>query len=474
MTKLLPLYVRIIKLIFQGITVNLTVGYLFLLIIFSVFIWVNKATPSSWLLTVIIPAILTAGVFYLIYKRIIRPIKEISEAAQALSHGKLDKRLHIYSNDELGQLANSINSLATRLKDVSIQITDNQNLEQAILNSMTDGVIAVKENGEVLFFNYVIEEVLGIKQQESYGKNILGIIHNFEVERLFEKALHSDEPLTQEIKLLTPEPRHFYLKATPLIDNETGQRGVLVLLHDITERKNFEDMRSEFIVNVSHELRTPLTSIKGFLETLGSGAMEDPEATPRFLGIISKETDRLINLVNELLDLSKIEGRRVVHRWQPVQICENINRVVTMFLPQAHEKSIELVTDIPSQLPLIHGDSDMLTQVLINIVDNAIKYTPAGGEIRIRAMDQGKDVKIIVEDTGVGIPQENLPRVFERFYRVDQARSRELGGIGVGLAIVKHIIKAHGGKISAQSKVGEGSIFSFTLPIEKNKRANDE
>ncbi|MBC7325704.1 MAG: PAS domain-containing sensor histidine kinase, partial [Moorella sp. (in: Bacteria)] len=174
--------------------------------------------------------------------------------------------------------------------------------------------------------------------------------------------------------------------------------------------------------------------------------------------------------VDELLDLSKIEERRVVHRWQPVQLADHINRVVTMFMPQAQEKNLELAVDVLPGLPAVHGDPDMLTQVLINLVDNAIKYTPAGGRVTIRAGVADGEVQVSVEDTGIGIPPESLPRIFERFYRVDKARSRELGGIGVGLAIVKHIIRAHGGKTAVESAVGKGSTFSFTLPVEESSR----
>lgn len=464
---------EVIKNFFGGITWLLIASHFSLLIIFTALLQLNTITPLNGSFTIIVAALLLAGFLYIIYIRVVSPFKEINKAARAMSLGNLEYRLRVYSSDELGQLAGSLNAMANSLKETLFQIRDARNLEQAILNSMTDGVIAVNENGEVLFINHVTEEILGISQLSSYGQNILGVIRNYEVERIFEKVLKSMKPLTQEVKLLTPEPKLFRLQATPLAAYETGQSGVLVLLHDITERKKLEDMRSEFIANISHELRTPLTSIQGFLETLVGGALEDPAATSHFLDIMSKETERLTKLVDELLNLSKIEGRRVVHRWQTVKLTDNINRVTTMFLPQARDKNLALITEAPADLPAVYGDSDMLTQVLINLVDNAVKYTPAGGKISIRAINEGTDVKVVVEDTGVGIPPESLPRVFERFYRVDKARSRELGGIGVGLAIVKHIIRAHGGKTFAQSKVGEGSVFSFTLPVEQGHRTEN-
>ncbi|MCL6477391.1 MAG: cell wall metabolism sensor histidine kinase WalK [Peptococcaceae bacterium] len=462
-----------IKHFFGGSTGYLIAGYLSLLTIFAALLRLNAITPFNGAFAMAMAALLLAGYFYVIYTRVASPLREINKAARAMSLGNLEYRLPIYSNNELGRLAGNLNALASRLKDTLIQIRDAKNIEQAILNNMTDGVIAVNDKGEVLFINHVIEEMLGISQLSAFGKNVLGVIRNYEVESILEKALKYVKPLSQEVLLLTPEPKTFHLRATPLVVDETGRGGVLILFHDITERKKIEEMRSEFVANISHELRTPLTSIRGFLETLLDGAQEDPAATSHFLGIMSKETDRLTKLVDELLNLSKIEGRRVIHRWQQVRLNDNINLVATMFLPQVREKNLELITGAPPDLPAVYGDPDMLTQVLINLVDNAVKYTPAGGRISIQAIDEGTDVRVVVKDTGVGIPPESLPRVFERFYRVDKARSRELGGIGVGLAIVKHIIRAHGGKTFAESKVGEGSVFSFTLPVDRGNPAGN-
>lgn len=470
MPRFAPVNSAMIRNIFWGITWYLIASYFLLLIVFAALLRLSAVIPLNETVALLFAGLILAVFFGSIYRRLVSPLKEINRAARVMSLGNLECGLRIFSGDELGQLAGSLNTLANRLKEALFQVSEARNVEQAILNSMTDGVIAVKENGEVLFINHVIEKILNMRQVSSYGKNILEVIRNYEVEAILEKALKTMKPLTREIKLLTPEQKLFVLYATPLEAYETGRGGVLVLLHDITERKKFEDMRTEFIANITHELRTPLTSIRGFLETLISGAIEDPASASHFLDIMSKETSRLTKLVDELLNLSNIEERRVVHRWQPVQLIAGISRVATMFLPQAREKDLDLITEVPPDLPAVYGDPDMLIQVLINLVDNAVKYTPAGGKISIRATNEGANVRVDVEDTGAGIPPDSLPRVFERFYRVDKARSRELGGIGVGLAIVKHIIRAHGGKVFAESKVGEGSIFSFTLPVEQGNR----
>lgn len=441
-------------------------GYFLLIVIFIAFLRYGIITPAGAAAGLLSAGILVAGLLWVMYRVILEPLKRINKAARLMSRGNLEYKLYINSDDELGQLAGSLNAVTGRLKDTLIQLRDTTSLEQAILGSMTDGVIAINGDGEVLFVNPVTEEILDISQSAAVGKRIVELVRNYEFERVIESALKYKKHLTQDVKLLTPEVRIFRLQVTPLTLYEIGSSGVLVLLHDVTERKKLDDMRSEFVTNVSHELRTPLTSISGFVETLLSGAAEDSGTTLRFLNIISKETKRVTGLLDELLNLSKIEERRVVHPWQPVQLAENISRVTAMFLPRIEEKNLELNVELPAELPSVYGDQDMLTQVLINLVDNAVKYTPAGGKITIRALVEEAELRVSVEDTGIGIPPESLPRVFERFYRVDKARSRELGGIGIGLAIVKHIIRAHGGKTYVESKAGSGSVFSFTLPIE--------
>ena len=254
------------------------------------------------------------------------------------------------------------------------------------------------------------------------------------------------------------------MRATPLVGNTKG--GMVVLLRDISERKRMEQMRSEFMSNVSHELRTPLTSIRGFVETLQDSGTDDPQLTRHFLGIIATETARLSSLVDDLLDLSRIEERRVVHRWQREDIGTLVDQVLTVCGSRAEDKQIAIKASLQPRLPRLFGDPDLLAQVLINLVDNAIKYTPTGGTITISAPVEGDEIRIDVADTGVGIPAENLPRIFERFYRVEKARTRGKGGTGLGLAIVKHIIKGHGGRVDVKSVVGKGTVFSIFLPLE--------
>lgn len=453
----------------KGISWRPVASYFFLLLVFSALLQLYAYKKLSFAAALMIILPLSTALAWLLYQRVIGPLKEIIDAARDIAQGDLDRELHIYSQDEIGELARSINNMARQLRRTIDLITEERNRVRAILDSMADGVIALDREGRVLLVNPVIEEVFGIKGNACQGKSVLEVIRNYDIERILQRALKTQEPVVQEVKIIgaESEPRIFRLHATPLraASQETG--GVVAVMRDITERKKLEQMRTEFVANVSHELRTPLTSIRGFLETLLDGAMEDPQTCRHFLEILQKETDRLTRLIDDLLNLSKIEERRVVHRWQPVNMSDTIHRVVSLFQPQAAEKQINLLVEVPEELPSVYGDPDMLAQVLINLVDNALKYTPPGGRVSVRVKKEKGQLRVEVEDTGIGIPPESLPRIFERFYRVDKARSRELGGVGLGLAIVKHIIRAHGGKIGVESAPGKGSLFHFTLPLDE-------
>jgi len=410
--------------------------------------------------------IFALGLGWIFFKQVISPLKKINKVTEAISQGNLNQELPLYEQKEISRLAHNINDLVRQQKKILAQIIAEKNRIQTILNSMTEGVVALDNQGNVLLLNSAVENFLGVAREAYLDKNILNLIRNYDLERAVKQALKSERPITQEFQLIYPEPSFYYLKATPLKNQEQEKEGIVLLLRNITKEKKLDQMRTEFVANVSHELRTPLTSISGFLETLREGAIDDPAAARRILEIMSKETNRLAKLIDDLLHLSKIEERRVVHRWQLVQLKEIINQVTVMFQPQAQQKSLSLTVEIPVELPCISGDPDLLAQVLTNLVDNAIKYTLPGGQVLIRATTYRDTVQVEVKDTGIGIPPEDLPRIFERFYRVEKARARELGGIGVGLAIVKHIIKAHGGSIKAESIPHQGSSFKVTLPAE--------
>jgi len=450
---------------FLGIGWRPLISYFFLFLGFLAFVQLYALyKPFFWEMGAVV--FFSAAILaWITYRRLINPIEEMSYVAQDMARGNLDQEIRIFAQDEIGDLARSINYLARELKKNIDDVISEKNKIQAILASMCDGVIAMDNWGRVILVNPIVEKYFGTTLEASKGKNIRRVIRNSDFEKLLNQFLETGRPVQKQIRLLTPEPRIFRVQVTPLRDTGVDGGGMVALLRDFTGKKKLEEMRSEFVANVSHELRTPLTSIKGFTETLLEGALEDPVTARHFLNIINVESERLTRLIDELLNLSKIEDHKATPEWQPVAINELIERAVTIFQPRATEKSLSIEVNLPENLPLVQGDPDMLRQVLINLIDNAVSYTQEGGMIRVSAEAGENKVKVAVQDNGIGIPEDSISRVFERFYRVDKARSREQGGTGLGLSIVKHIIDVHHGSVQVNSKVGEGSTFTFVLPV---------
>jgi two-component system phosphate regulon sensor histidine kinase PhoR len=450
--------------VFMGISWRPVASYFFLLILFLGILKLYAVEKISVAGAAAIAVPFAVGLAWVLFKRVISPLNEIAEAAEEMARGNLNRELKIYSQDEIGNLARSINGMAEKLKGTIAEISRERNRAKAILDSIADGVVAVDKTGRVILINPVVEELLQTRQQDVQGKKIIEVIPNRELENIFSLARESKRSVTREIRLMLPEPGIFKVQATPLEGAGQEEGGVVAILRDITERKKLEQMRTDFVANVSHELRTPLTSIHGFLETLLDGAMDDKETTKYFLELMSVETRRLTKLTNDLMDLSKIEELKTI-QWQEVSVPEVIERVITIFRTLAEEKNLIMFDDIKGDLPPVKSDPDLLAQVLMNLVDNAIKFTPREGQVTVRAIRWGKHVKIDVVDTGPGIPKESLPRIFERFYRVDKSRARDLGGMGLGLAIVKHVVKAINGQITVDSREGQGSVFSLYIPV---------
>ncbi|MCG8403256.1 MAG: ATP-binding protein [Firmicutes bacterium] len=452
---------------FKVIGWRLLASYFFMLLLFFSILKLH-AVDNIYIMGALGVSFLLAVAFaWVLYHRFIGPLREITETSRDIARGNLERKISATSMDEIGDLARSINDMATRLRQTISEITEQKNRAQAVLDSMADVVLALDGKGRIIMVNPAVETIFGISQAECVGKSVVEVIRNFDLDMVLQKVQGSHNPVAREIKIISPEPRIFMLRVTPLAGS--GQGGVVVLLRDITERKRMEQMRSEFMANASHELRTPLTSIRGFVETLMDSGTEDPQMTRHFLEIIAAETARLSNLLDDLLDLSRIEERRVVHRWQREEIGTLVDRVLTICGTKAEEKQIAIKANLPPRLPYLFGDPDLLAQVFINLVDNAIKYTPEGGTVTLSASVTGDEIKIEVADTGAGIPAENLPRIFERFYRVEKARTRDTGGTGLGLAIVKHIVKGHGGRVEVKSVVGKGTVFSVFLPLEMHQ-----
>ncbi|MBO8129353.1 MAG: PAS domain-containing protein [Peptococcaceae bacterium] len=406
----------------------------------------------------LVAVVLGWGISLLAY----RPLTHVVQTAEEMADGALEKRIRIFKADEMGKLAESFNQLAFRLRHTINEVTEEKNRIQAILNSMADGVIALDHKARVILLNPVVEEVFGIKEETCKGKVILEVVRDYELDKIFQEALVSQRPVKKELRFLTPEPRIFRVHVTPL---QSFEGGVVALLRDITERRQLEELRSEFVANVSHELRTPLTSIRGFVETLQDGAIQDPKVARDFLNIIDKEAERLALLIEDLLNLGRVEEKRGQFARDEISIREVISQAIDSVSGKLKDKGLELKVDIPDNLPKIYGEQGLLVQAFVNLLDNAVKFTEEG-YIAIRAQLENEWLRVDVNDTGIGIPYESQVRIFERFYRVDKARSGKQGGTGLGLAIVKHIVEGHGGRVKVQSAYNKGSTFSVFLPTK--------
>lgn len=337
---------------------------------------------------------------------------------------------------------------------------------KALLDNMAEGVIVLDARGKITLINKVIEIIFGIREEEFLDHPLIEAIRNPELNHFLKEALDTRRVREIELKMVTPVERIFKIRSTFFREEENDGKGLLVVFNDVTEIRRLEKSRTEFIANVSHELRTPLSSIKGYVETLLEGAVDEKDNSRRFLGIIRENAIRLDRLIGDILELSKMESSSVKISKDFFELKEIAKKAVEMFKPDLKKKKIETEVNIPADFPRIIANKDMLEQVLINLLDNALKFNKEGGKITITAEEQQASLKITVKDTGFGIPAEDQPRIFERFYRVDKGRSRETGGTGLGLSIVKHIIGLHGGTVGVESRLNEGSAFYFTLPKE--------
>jgi two-component system, OmpR family, phosphate regulon sensor histidine kinase PhoR len=401
--------------------------------------------------------------------RLTRPVIEMESIARRMSEGDFAVHAPVRSPDEIGVLGRALNGLAGHLREKVRDLEEEQAKARAILESMVEGVIAVDGHDHIVVMNERARTIFALGAAPAEGKPFLEVIRNVDLHRVFRES-RSGRPgavVARELRLSTPVERMVGVHAAPL-RLAGADVGVVMVLHDVTELRRLERVRTEFVANVSHELRTPLTAIHGYLETLLGGALEEPEHARQFLEIAFRHTERLGRLVNDLTDLSNIELGKVALRLEPTPLADVVESVLTMIRPRATSGGVALSVDLPSDLPAVRADRDRLAQVLINLVDNGVKYTPAGGQVTVTARGAGPGlVEVRVTDTGVGIPPADLPRVTERFYRVDRARSRELGGTGLGLAIVKHLVLAHGGDLAVESQPGRGTVVRFSLPAAR-------
>ncbi len=406
------------------------------------------------------------GIGLFVARRVTRPVVQMQAIARRMSEGHFDVRAPVSSVDEIGALGRALNVMLARLREKIGDLEHERARSNAILDGMVEGVIAVDGHDSIIRMNERARAMLGVGTGRGELKPFLEVVRNADLHEIFRecRAAAAGAPVRRELVLRHPMPRRLQVNAVPLrlAGEETG---AVMVLHDVTELRRLEAVRTEFIANVSHELRTPLTAIQGYLETLLTGALEEPEHARRFLEVAFRHTERLGRLLNDLTDLSNIELGKITLRAGPVHLEDVTNSALAIVRPRADSSEVTLETDLVPASITVYADHDRLAQILINLVDNAVKYTRAGGRVTVRArsLDTGR-VEIAVADTGIGIPHADLPRITERFYRVDKARSRELGGTGLGLAIVKHLVAAHGGELSIESEVERGTTVRFTVP----------
>lgn len=405
-------------------------------------------------LAFVLGSVLTAG--------IIKPINKIIHISRRFSTGDFSHRILLDSQDEIGELAATLNKMAKdiedKIREVQIQ---NQHLK-AILESMVEGIIVTDKSSHIVSINPTVEKIFKITKQDIEGKLFLEVIRNNDIAEIINNVLKNRRFFSCELSLVWPVQKIFRVDATPIFEKEMVS-GCLVMIHDITEIRRLETMRKDFVANVSHELKTPLTSIKGFVETLLEGALEDKENSRHFLQIIQDHANQLDNLVSDLLDLSHLESQEIKLETQSFDLKGLTDDILAGFKSQLKRRSIKAENILSSGL-IVKADKNKIGQVLTNLIDNAIKFNQEKGSVRIYSQDLDDKIKIFVEDSGIGIPEKYIPRIFERFYRVDKARSRELGGTGLGLSIVKHIMELHNGSVGVESTEGLGSKFWFTLP----------
>jgi two-component system phosphate regulon sensor histidine kinase PhoR len=373
--------------------------------------------------------------------------------------------------DELSDLGNSLNQTAAQLDREMRLLSGERNRSSAILRSMVEGVAVVDPQERMVFCNRAFSEIFNVNPSSGEGHALIETVRNSELLALIRKALRGEEGLQSEIAMGIAQIQYFSVSATPVRAIDPASTvppkisGAVVVLHDVTELRRLERVRQDFVANVSHEFKTPLTAIQGFTETLLGGALDDPKNNVRFLHIIRNHAVRLARLTDDLLKLARIEAGKMEVEFFSVGLMELIEGCAETALMKANKKQITLDIEIPPGLPPVRGDAELLRDVLQNLLDNAIQYTGTGGRIRVTAEAGPRDATVTVADTGIGIPLADQERIFERFYRVDAARSREAGGTGLGLSIAKHIMEAHGGRLWVESEVGKGSRFSFSIPL---------
>jgi len=415
-----------------------------------------------WIASLII-LVLAGCASLLFFRALANRIERLKQFSMRVAGGDFRPLPMERKDDELSDLGRTLNETAARLDSTIRTLTEERNQSAAILRSMAEGVAVIGSNQRLIFCNEAFSKALAIGGSDLEGRPIVEVIRQSDLLESIRKALAGSETVRTELVIGALRTRSFCVTAAP-VRSGSAIRGAVMVLYDISELRRLERARRDFVANISHEFKTPLTAIQGFAETLLAGAIDDAQNRVRFLEIIRNNSVRLGRLTDDLLKLSQIEAGKLQLEFRPVEVATVIEPCVDMARLHAQSKQLTIETDYSHDLPKIRGDIGSLQEVLQNLLDNALRYTLPGGRVTVRAAEQSGNIMISVEDTGIGIPKVEQERIFERFYRIDAARSRELGGTGLGLSIAKHLVEAHGGHIEVRSEVGQGSTFSVYLP----------
>ncbi|WP_020007007.1 two-component system histidine kinase PnpS [Salinicoccus albus] len=413
--------------------------------------------------------LIIAGVAAMLIARgITKPINKIMEVTRRLSEKDYSSRVHVKQQGEVRELSSAVNALAASLQQQMKEINENERQLTSIMSNMVSGVMLVNQEGRIDLVNSAMEKFLSQHAENIVGKNYDEISENFDLAELTHLVFEGNRKVHDEVNTYYPDERVLDAHLAPYYGQGWHQKGVIIVLHDITDIRRLEKMRSDFVANVSHELKTPVTSVHGFAETLLAGGVQDEETTKQFLQIIHDESQRLDRLIRDLLNLSRIERQEMPLNIEEVEMTALIQETAETLQGSLESKNTNLLLPQEDKAVTLEGDRDRIRQVILNLIANSINYTSEGGTVEVDLRENMNEIKLIVADNGMGIPEESLPRIFERFYRVDKARSRHSGGTGLGLAIVKHLIESHQGRIEIQSREGEGTTITVILPKEQD------
>jgi two-component system phosphate regulon sensor histidine kinase PhoR len=393
-----------------------------------------------------------------------RGLRGLTAVARRMAAGELETRSRLETTDEVGELGRTLDHLADNLSRSMRELRDDRDLLGRILESMREGVLVMDGAHRILLANPSLREML-LLDSDVTGRSTIEVIRNAELQSIVESALVGSEPLSGEVEVGGIKPRRLLVYAARL----SGEpRALVLVLFDVTEMRRLETVRRDFVANVSHELRTPVASVRSAAETLRMAIEHDPKAATQFIDIIERNSRRLGELINDLLDLSRIEAKEYRLKIEPIDLLQICEKTVAAFSVRASSRNMRLTVDIPDGFPPALADASAFDRILTNLVDNALKYCPDGARISVSARQSGTKLQVRVSDNGAGIDAKHLPRLFERFYRVDNGRSRDMGGTGLGLSIVKHLVEAMGGETSVESFPGKGATFAFTLSQAEN------